>query len=76
MLKLCKNSPEYIKQLASRILDGEYVVFQSGRATGKGHNFTMNLFEELYRQSLERNTKQPYFYNEVGEISKDAWNNL
>lgn len=49
MFQVCKNTPEFIKDLATRIVNGEYVNICCGIGCGKT-NFMLNLGSEIIKQ--------------------------
>lgn len=49
-VELCLNTPEYIKDLAKKIVSGECSLPTPLRGIAKGHNFRMALAYELMRE--------------------------
>lgn len=50
-MQLCQNTPEFIKKLADRIMDGEQIKFYPMRGVGKSaYNFNMNFIKEIFER--------------------------
>ena len=48
-MQLCQNTPEFIKKLTDRIMDGEQIKFYPMRGMGKTtYDFNINLIKEIF----------------------------
>lgn len=51
MFGLCQNTPEFIKKLADKMINGEQIKFYPMRGVGKStYDFNINLVKEIFER--------------------------
>lgn len=57
-MQLCQNTPEFIKKLTDRIINGEQIKFYPMRGVGKStYGFNINLIKEIFERMNNEQTK-------------------
>ena len=57
-MQLCQNTPEFIKKLTDRIMNGEQIKFYPMRGMGKStYDFNINLIKEIFGRINNEQTK-------------------
>jgi hypothetical protein len=55
MFQICQNNPEFIKNLADKIINGEQIKFYPIIGIGKStFNFNMNLIKEIFQKKMPK----------------------